>query len=385
MVPNTVPRSLLPPFLSGGQAHPEPHLCAATPQPPEAASSLHPASAFLLDPCPGANRREPLVRPLPLRLPAHLGTHLGGADWARFVTTFTMTNQGLRHPQRASLLTSACEAPVPSASRPRPASPGAPGHVAPLQRPRPTLPPAHGQPVCKDPPTTTPSCPPRPHHSHRSQVEAGPASSGSRATAWLCEQSPGGTESTAPSYACKTPSVTESSSLEITLLSAVHTSCERSMAIKGDAGIKGGHSPGRAWPDSACVCSSDLVHGCVCLHTCLLINNEGIHMEHTASSPKTRVGTCVWGVHSLPRQNQGLQLRDPRFPDDAPQSAGCRLTPSSGRQRLAPCVAGSLGAMSLNGAGAKRRALSPPGWNDPCASVCCLGLPHASLSWGFQH
>lgn len=136
MVPNTAPRSLRPPFLLGGQAHPEPHLCAATSQPPEAASSLYPASAFLLDPCPGADRGGPLVRPPPLRLPAHLGTHGGGADWALFVTTFTVTNQGLRHLQRVSLLTSACEAPVPSASRPRPASPEAPGHVRPSAAPQ---------------------------------------------------------------------------------------------------------------------------------------------------------------------------------------------------------------------------------------------------------
>lgn len=108
-------------------------------------------------------------------------------------------------------------------------------------------------------------------------------------------------------------------------------------------------------------------------------------MEHTASSHKARVGTCVWGVHSLPRQNRGPQLRGPRFPDDAPRSAGRHLTPSSGRQRLAPRVAGSLGATSVNGAGAKRRAPNPPRWTNPRALVCRLGLPHASLSWGFQH
>lgn len=54
--PQTPPqgrRSLQPPFLLGEQAHPEPQLCAAAPQPLEAASSLCPASALLSDPWSG--------------------------------------------------------------------------------------------------------------------------------------------------------------------------------------------------------------------------------------------------------------------------------------------------------------------------------------------
>lgn len=161
-------------------------------------------------------------------------------------------------PKRVTVPTSACVALVPSAPRPRPASSGAPGHIRP-----PAAPQAHAASSSGParlpgaPPPTAPSSPPRPRAlSHCSQVEAGPASLGSRTAASLCEQGPGGTEPTVASCACETASVNENGSLEMTLFPQGTLTARGPWRSEGQRAVREGHGPERAWPGSGRVCSS---------------------------------------------------------------------------------------------------------------------------------
>lgn len=145
------------------------------------------------------------------------------------------------------------------------------------------------------------------------------------------------------------------------------------MAINGEAGTEGRPQSrkGLARLCSRVLLLTRLTGACVC--TPVSLTMEAFAWNTPRLHPKPG-WAHVSGVHSLP----GPQLRGPRFPDDARWSVSCRLTPSSGRQRLAPRVDGSLGATSLNGAGPKCRAPNPPGWTNPCALVCRLGPPRAA-------
>ena len=147
-----------------------------------------------------------------------------------------------------------------SPQHPGPGQPlqGLPATSAPPQRPRPTLPPAQGQPVCQEHPhpQVRPPHPAQPAPSRCSQVEAGPASSGSRTAASLCEQGPGGTEPTVASCACETASVTENRSLEMTLFPQGTLTARGPWRSKGKRAVREGHGPERAWPGSARVRSS---------------------------------------------------------------------------------------------------------------------------------